>query len=143
MTEFASNVRYSRKKWNVGVGSSFSKRLGSSRASRNILANFRFSPNRLFSVNGSLSYKWIEREFYRQQISIQRNLHDWNLRLSWYRIGKVRQDFTLQLNLIADPTASVGFGYDNTTESWGFRTLPAGVPYNAFSARNALSRSYF
>ena len=143
MTEFASNVRYSRKKWNASLGSSFSKRLTSSRASRRLIGNFRFSPSRLLSLNASLTYDWIERQFYRQQISIQRNLHDWNLRLSWYRIGKTRKDFTLQLNLIADPTASVGFGYDATTESWGFRTLPAGVPYNAFSARNALSRSYF
>ena len=29
--------------------------------------------------------------------------NDWNLRVSWYRIGKTRKDFTLQLNLIADP----------------------------------------
>lgn len=151
MVEFASNVRYSRKKWNMSLGSSFSKRLTSTRASRNIIGSFRFSPNRLLSLNASLTFNWIERQFYRQQISIQRNLHDWNLRLSWYRIGikrsasanNVRQDFTLQLNLIADPSASVGFGYDATTETWGFRTLPAGVPYNAFSARNALSRSYF
>ena len=151
MVDFASNVRYSRKKWNVSLGSSFSKRLTSSRASRNIIGSFRFSPNRLLNLSASLTYNWIERQFYRQQISIQRNLHDWNLRISWYRIGikrsatasNVRQDFTLQLNLIADPTASVGFGYDATTETWGFRTLPAGVPYNAFSARNALSRSYF
>lgn len=151
MVDFASNVRYSRKKWNVSLGSSFSKRLTSSRASRNIIGSFRFSPNRLLSLSASLTYNWIERQFYRQRISIQRNLHDWNLRLSWYRIGikrsatasNVRQDFTLQLNLIADHTASVGFGYDATTETWGFRTLPVGVPYNAFSARNALSRSYF
>ena len=143
MTEFSSYVRYGRKTWNMSLGNSFSKRLGSTRASRNIIGRFRFSPNRLLSVTASVTYKWIEREFYRQQISIQRNLHDWNLRLSWYRIGKTRKDFTLQLNLIADPTASVGFGYDATTETWGFRTLPAGVPYNAFSARNALSRSYF
>ena len=151
MVDFASNVRYSRKKWNVSLGSSFSKRLTSSRASRNIIGSFRFAPNRLLSLSASLTYNWIERQFYRQRISIQRNLHDWNLRLSWYRIGikrsatasNVRQDFTLQLNLIADHTASVGFGYDATTETWGFRTLPVGVPYNAFSARNALSRSYF
>ena len=151
MVEFASNVRYSRKKWNMSLGSSFSKRLTSTRASRNIIGSFRFAPNRLLNLSASLTYNWIERQFYRQRISIQRNLHDWNLRLSWYRIGikrsasanNVRQDFTLQLNLIADPTASVGFGYDATTETWGFRTLPAGVPYNAFSARNALSRSYF
>ena len=143
MTEFSSYVRYGRKKWNMSLGTSFSKRLNSSRASRNIIGHFRFSPNRLLSVTASVTYKWIEREFYRQQISIQRDLHDWNLRLSWYRIGKTRKDFTLQLNLIADHTASLGFGYDATTEIWGFRTLPAGVPYNAFSARNALSRSYF
>ncbi|MDE0300242.1 MAG: peptidylprolyl isomerase [Candidatus Poribacteria bacterium] len=143
MTEFSSHVRYGRKKWNVTIGSAFSKRLTSSLASRRILGSMRYSPSRLFSVTANLTYDWIKRRFYRQRISIQRNLHDWNLRLSWYRIGNVRQDFTLQLNLIADPTASVGFGYDATTDSWGFRTLPAGVPYNAFSARNALSRSYF
>ena len=151
MVDFASNVRYGRKKWNMSLGSSFSKRLTSTRASRNIIGSFRFSPNRLLNVSASVTYNWIERQFYRQRISIQRNLHDWNLRLSWYRTGikrnppynNVRQDFTLQLNLIADSTASVGFGYDATTETWGFRTLPAGVPYNAFSAGNSLSRSYF
>ena len=143
MTEFSSYVRYGRKMWNMSLGSAFSKRLTSTRASRRILGSLRFSPNRLLSITANITYDWIERRFYRQQISIQRNLHDWNLRVSWYRIGKTRKDFTLQLNLIADPTASVGFGYDATTESWGFRTLPAGVPYNAFSARNALSRSYF
>ena len=143
MTEFSSYVRYGRKTWNMSLGSAFSKRLTSTLASRRILSSLRYSPNRLLSITANLTYDWIKRRFYRQQISIQRNLHDWNMRLSWYRIGNVRQDFTLQLSLIADPTASVGFGYDNTTESWGFRTLPAGVPYNAFSARNALSRSYF
>ena len=151
MVDFASNVRYGRKKWNMSLGSSFSKRLTSTRTSRNIIGSLRFSPNRLLNVSASVTYNWIERQFYRQRISIQRNLHDWNLRLSWYRTGikrnppynNVRQDFTLQLNLIADPTASVGFGYDATTETWGFRTLPAGVPYNAFSAGNSLSRSYF
>ena len=151
MVGFRSNVRYGRKSWNMSIGSSFSKRLLSSRTARNITASWRFTPNRMFNVRASLTYDAIEQQFYRQQVSIQRNLHDWNLRLTWSRIGikreppfdNVRQDFTLQLNLIADSTASVGLGYDATTETWGFRTLPAGVPYNAFSSGNSLGKSYF
>ena len=44
---------------------------------------------------------------------------------------------------IADSAASVGLGYDAVTETWGFRSLPVGVPYNAFGVGNAMSRSYF
>ena len=57
--------------------------------------------------------------------------------------NSVRQDFTFQINLIADSAASVGLGYDAVTETWGFRSLPVGVPYNAFGVGNAMSRSYF
>ena len=71
--------------------------------------------------------------------------------IRWNRIGikreppfdNVRQDFTFQINLIAEPAASVGVGYDATTDTWGFRTLPTGVPYDSFGVGNSLGRSYF
>ena len=144
-----SNMSYRRKIWNVTLGNSFSKR--TQRASRRIAGSFRYRPNRLFEFDLRANYDWIEKQFYSQGITIRRNLHDWNMTLSWNRIGikreppfdNVRQDFTFQVNLIAEPAASVGLGYDATTDEWGFRSLPAGVPYNAFGAGNSLGRSYF
>ena len=146
-----SNLRYTREKWNVSVGSSFSKRHTSIQASRSITANgrYRYSKNLEFDVN--LIYYPIDRQFYSQSISLNRNLHDWNLRLSWRRIGikreppfdNVRQDFTFQVTLIDESAVSMGLGYDATTETWGFQTLPAGVPYNAFGAGSSLGRSFF
>ena len=130
-------------------GNSFSKR--TKYASRRINSSFQFRPSSLFEIDFSADYDWIEKQFYSQSLTVRRNLHDWDLRLSWHRIGikrppnydNVRQDFTFQINLIADPTASVGLGYDAVTETWGFRSLPVGVPYNAFGVGNAMSRSYF
>ena len=57
---------------------------------------------------------------------LRRNLHNWNMTIRWHRIGikrdppfdNVRQDFTFQINLIAEPAASVGVGYDATTDTW-------------------------
>ena len=75
----------------------------------------------------SLIYYPIEGQFYSQRISMTRNLHDWNLRISWNRVGikredspynNVRQDFTFQVNLIQEPAVSMGVGYDATTETW-------------------------
>ncbi len=152
MVGFRSNIRYTRQSWNVSVGSSFSKRHTSRRASRSITATgrYRFSRNLEFDV--SLIYYPIEKQFYSQRIMMTRNLHDWNLRISWNRIGikrddspynNVRQDFTFQVSLIQEPAISMGVGYDATTETWGIRTLPAGAPYNAFGVGNSLGRSYF
>lgn len=152
MVGFRSNIRYTRKTWNVSIGSSFSKRHTSRRASRSITATgrYRFSRNLEFDV--SLIYYPIEKQFYSQRIMMTRNLHDWNLRISWNRIGikrddspynNVRQDFTFQVSLIQEPAISMGVGYDATTETWGVRTMPAGMPYNAFGAGSSLGRSYF
>ena len=146
---FRSNFSYRREKWNLTFGNSFSKR--TNYASRRINTSFQFRPNSMFEIDFSADYDWIEKQFYSQSLTVRRNLHDWDLRLSWHRVGikrppnfdSVRQDFTFQINLIADPTASVGLGYDAVTETWGFRSLPVGVPYNAFGAGNAMSRSYF
>ena len=146
---FRSNFSYRRDKWNLTFGNSFSKR--TKYASRRINSSFQFRPSSLFEIDFSADYDWIEKQFYSQSLTVRRNLHDWDLRLSWHRIGikrppnydNVRQDFTFQINLIADPTASVGLGYDAVTETWGFRSLPVGVPYNAFGVGNAMSRSYF
>ncbi len=146
---FRSNFSYRREKWNLTFGNSFSKR--TSYSSRRINTSFQYRPNSMFEVDFNADYDWVEKQFYSQSLTIRRNLHDWDLRLSWHRIGikrppnfnSVRQDFTFQINLIADSAASVGLGYDAVTETWGFRSLPVGVPYNAFGVGNAMSRSYF
>ena len=151
MVGFRSNIRYTRKTWNVSIGSSFSKRHTSRRASRSITATGRYRVGRNLEFNASLIYYPIDGQFYQQRLSMTRNLHDWNLRISWSRIGikreppydNVRQDFTFQVSLIQEPAVSMGVGYDATTETWGIRTLPAGTPYNAFGVGNSLGRSYF
>ena len=154
MVGFRTNIRYTRPSWNVSIGNSFSKRHTSRRASRSLTATgrYRFSQDLEFDV--SLIYYPIEGQFYSQRVSMTRNLHDWNLRISWNRVGiqrddvpaaynSVRQDFTFQVNLIQEPAVSMGVGYDATTETWGLRTIPAGVPYNAFGTGSSLGRSYF
>ena len=154
MVGFRTNIRYTRSSWNVSIGNSFSKRHTSRRASRSITATGRYRFSQDLEFNVSLIYYPIERQFYSQRITMTRNLHDWNLRISWNRVGikrenlpsqynSVRQDFTFQVNLIQEPAVSMGVGYDATTETWGLRTLPAGAPYNAFGTGNSLGRSYF
>ncbi len=151
MVGFRTNIRYTRQTWNLSIGSSFSKRHTARRASRSITATGRYRVNRNLEFDASVIYYPIDGQFYQQRLSMTRNLHDWNLRLSWSRIGikreppydNVRQDFTFQVNLIQEPAVSMGVGYDATTETWGIRTVPAGVPYNAFGAGNSLGRSYF
>ena len=151
MVGFRSNIRYTRKTWNISIGSSFSKRHTAKRAARSITATGRYRVSRNLEFNASVIYYPIDGQFYQQRLTMTRNLHDWNLRISWSRIGikreppydNVRQDFTFQVNLIQEPAVSMGVGYDATTETWGIRTVPAGVPYNAFGAGNSLGRSYF
>ena len=151
MVGIRTNIRYTRQQWYVSVGNSFSKRHTSLRASRSITANGRYRFSRDLEFDFSLIYYPIEGQFYSQRISINRNLHDWNLRISWSRVGikrdppfdNVRQDFTFQVNLIGEPAVSMGVGYDATTDTWGLHTLPAGVPYNAFGTGNSLGRSFF
>ena len=152
MVGFRTNIRYTRQTWNVSVGSSFSKRHTSRQASRSITATGRYRLSRNLEFDVSLIYYPIERQFYSQRVTMTRNLHDWNLRISWNRIGikredsvynNVRQDFTFQVSLIQEPAISMGVGYDATTETWGIRTVPAGMPYNAFGSGSSLGRSYF
>ena len=149
MVGIRSNINYRRTKWDFSFGSSFNKRTG--RASRDFTGSWGYRPSRLFELDFSATYDWIEKQFYSQRLTMRRNLHGWNLTISWYRTGlkrgtsfdSVRQDFIFQLNLIEESAASVGLGYDATTDEWGFRSLPAGVPSNAFGAGNTLGRSYF
>ena len=152
MVGFRTNIRYTRQAWNVSIGSSFSKRHTSRQASRSITATGRYRLSRNLEFDVSLIYYPIERQFYSQRVTMTRNLHDWNLRISWNRIGikredsvynNVRQDFTFQVSLIQEPAISMGVGYDATTETWGIRTVPAGMPYNAFGTGSSLGRSYF
>ena len=86
MVGFRSNIRYTRQSWNVSIGSSFSKRHTSRRASRSITATGRYRVNRNLEFDVSLIYYPIEKQFYSQRIMMTRNLHDWNLRISWNRI---------------------------------------------------------
>lgn len=151
MVGVRTNIRYTRKQWYVSIGNSFSKRHTSIRPSRSMTANGRYRFSRNLEFDFSMIYYPIEKQFYSQRISLNRNLHDWNLRISWSRVGikrdppfdNVRQDFTFQVNLIGEPAVSMGVGYDATTETWGLHTLPAGVPYNAFGSGNSLGRSFF
>lgn len=79
-----------------------------------------------------------------QNLTLRRNLRDWDLHITWRRygsIGNVRKEFTYQINLIADPMVTMGAGYDGITQSWGFRSLPIGVP-STFTA-GGLGRSGF
>ena len=147
-----TNIRYTRQSWNVSIGNSFSKRHTSRRASRSITATGRYRYSQNLEFDMSVIYYPIDRQFYSQRLTVTRNLHDWSLRVSWSRIGikrgepphnNVRQDFTFQVSLIQEPAISMGVGYDATTETWGLRTIPAGVPYNAFGSGNSLGRSYF
>ena len=147
---FRSNVNYRRDTWNISFGNAFTKRTPQ-RVSRSLTGSLRFRPSQLLELNVSVNYDWIAKQFYSQSITFRRNLHNWNMTIRWHRIGikreppfdNVRQDFTFQINLIAEPAASVGVGYDATTDTWGFRTLPAGVPYDSFGVGNSLGRSYF
>ena len=147
-----TNIRYTRQSWNVSIGNSFSKRHTSRRASRSITATGRYRHSQNLEFDLSLIYYPIDRQFYSQRLTVTRNLHDWSLRISWSRVGidrgdprynNVRQDFTFQVSLIQEPAISMGVGYDATTETWGLRTIPAGMPYNAFGSGNSLGRSYF
>ena len=117
-----SNIRYNppvleRQYWEF-----FSKRHTARRASRSITATGRYRVSRNLEFNASLIYYPIDGQFYQQRLSMTRNLHDWNLRISWSRIGikrdppydNVRQDFTFQVSLIQEPAVSMGVGYDAT-----------------------------
>lgn len=151
MVGVRTNVRYTRKSWYVSFGNSFSKRHTSLRAVRTMTANGRYRLSKDLELDFNLIYYPIEGQFYSQRVSINRNLHDWNLRISWSRVGikreppydNVRQDFTFQVNLIGETAVSMGVGFDATTDTWGLHTLPAGVPYNAFGTGNSLGRSFF
>ncbi|MCD6508405.1 peptidylprolyl isomerase [Candidatus Poribacteria bacterium] len=144
---FSSSLSYRRgdyaKGWEFHLGNQFTKFYKT--PSRTILAGFDLRPNRLFQIELDVQYDWVRREFYSQRLTIRRNLHDWDLRVSWYKIGygeSARKDFTFQINLIADPSVAIGVGYDAVTESWGLRSLPVGVPYYGGFIGRGLGRSY-
>ena len=148
---FRSSLSYSsgsyRKGWSFNIGNSYSKLYTS--PSRYVIAGFDYRPNRLFQIDVDVQYDWIKKQFYSQSITIKRNLHCWDLRLSWRRLGikrppynNIRQEFTFQINLISDPTITMGMGYDATTKTWGIQSLPVGIPYDTF-APGGLGRSYF
>ncbi len=141
---FSSSVRYNHpdRIWGISVGNQFHKLTRT--ASRRLTFGVDWRPNRLFQVDLNFIYDWSQESWYSQTVTIRRNLHDWDLRISWRRIGiqNTRKDFTFQINLIADPSATIGVGYDAVTDSWGVRSLPVGVPYGGFGT-GRLGRSYF
>ena len=144
---FSSSLSYRRgdyaKGWEFHIGNQFTKYYKT--PSRTILAGFDLRPSRLFQIELDVQYDWVRKEFYSQRLTIMRNLHNWDLRVSWYKIGygeTARKDFTFQINLIADPSVAIGVGYDAVTESWGLRSLPVGVPYYGGFIGRGLGRSY-
>jgi len=167
MIGFRMNLDYSHgtytKGWGFNLGNNYYKYY--SRASRNILAGFHYRPSRNFEIDVDVTFDRSAEEtwqppilsrfvdwrvrggFYSQRITLRRNLHDWDLRVSWYRTGLstgyVSKDFVFQINLIADPSVTIGLGYDAVTETWGLQSLPVGMPYGAFTGTSRLGRSYF
>lgn len=149
MIGFRANLDYSRgtyaKGWGFNFGNNYRKYYRT--PSRSIIAGFYYRPSRAFEIDVDVTYDWIEKEFYSQRVTFRRNLHDWDLRVSWYRTGLskgyVSKDFVFQINLIADPSVTIGVGYDAVTETWGLQSLPVGVPYGAFGGTSRLGRSYF
>lgn len=171
MVQFSSSVRYRsgdfRKGWSTDFGTQY-QRL-TSRAQRNLVFGFDWRPSRLFQIDVDTRFEydrhrlgpdddipaWRESDVWKalrvaylhpfsQQVSVRRNLRDWDLRITWRRsgsIGNVRKEFTYQINLIADPTITVGAGFDAVTNRWGIRSLPIGVP-PTFSG-GSLGRSRF
>ncbi|RKY04471.1 hypothetical protein DRP77_03775 [Candidatus Poribacteria bacterium] len=143
---FSSSLSYRRgdytRGWEFHIGNQFTKFYQT--PYRTILFGFDLRPSRLFQLEVDVQYDWVRKDFYSQRLTLRRNLHDWDLRITWWRIGygaSLRKDFTFQINLIADPSAAIGIGYDAVLESWGIRTLPVGMPYYGFIGRG-LGRSY-
>jgi len=155
MTGFQGSMNYSRgtyvRGWRFNFGNSYYEYY-SGNPSRTIFTGFNLRPSRKLEIDVNIQYDWIKKDFYSQRITFRRNLHCWDLRLTWRQIGttkkigdtviKPRRDFTFQINLIADPSATIGLGYDATTETWGIQSLPVGVPYGAFGT-GRIGRSYF
>ena len=158
LVQFSSSVRYRsgdfRKGWSTDFGTQYQRLTG--RARRNLVFGFDWRPSRLFQIDVDTRFEydrnrlgpdddipaWRESDVWKalriaylhpfsQQISMRRNLRDWDLRITWRRsgsTGSVRKEFTYQINLIADPTIPLGAGFDAVTNRWGLRSLPIGVP---------------
>jgi parvulin-like peptidyl-prolyl isomerase len=165
---FSSAVHYRagdyQKGWSADFGTQYIQYTRSGR--RTVNGAFSWRPSTLFEILVDAQYEYDRFRIaaptgwranplaqglrlaylhpYSQNITIRRNLRDWDLRISWRRYGStgnVRKEFTYQINLIADPLITVGAGYDAVTESWGLRSLPIGVP--ATFAGGRLGRSGF
>jgi parvulin-like peptidyl-prolyl isomerase len=171
MVQFSSSVRYKRGDYRQGWGSDFGtqyQRL-TGRSQRNLVFGFDWRPSRLFRIDVDTRFEydrhrlddevtipaWRDSDLWKalrvaylhpfsQQVALTRNLRDWDLRITWRRsgsVGNVRKEFTYQVNLIADPSITVGAGFDAVTNRWGLRSLPIGVP-PTFSG-GSLGRSRF
>lgn len=165
---FSSAVHYRggtySKGWSLDLGSQYTRYTNVGR--RSFVTGFSWRPSTLLEVTVDTQWDYDRYRLknpsgwrtnplaeatriaylhpYSQNITIRRNLRDWDLRITWRRygsVGNVRKEFTYQINLIADPTITMGAGYDGLTNSWGFRSLPIGVP-TTFTA-GALGRSRF
>ncbi len=147
MIGFQGSMNYSRgtykRGWRINFGNSYYQYY-SGNPSRKIFTGINLRPSRKLEIDINIQYDWIKKDFYSQKITLRRSLHCWDLRLTWRRVGTIepRKDFTFQINLIADPSATIGLGYDATTETWGIQSLPVGVPYGSFGT-GRIGRSYF
>jgi parvulin-like peptidyl-prolyl isomerase len=165
---FSSAIHYRggtySKGWSADLGSQYTQYTNVGR--RSLVTGFSWRPNTLFEITMDTQWDYDRYRLkdpsgwrtnavaeatriaylhpYSQNITIRRNLRDWDMRITWRRygsLGNVRKEFTYQINLIADPTVTMGAGYDGITNSWGFRSLPIGVP-TTFTA-GGLGRSRF
>jgi hypothetical protein len=161
MKNFRSTLDYyNRKGWGLNLGSAYSRFYG--RASRSYLGGFNLRWSRLWSLSFDTNFdqsEWAKRSkksrsfkdfmesFYSQRITLTRNLHDWDARITWSRLGSgdtARKDFTFQINLIADPSVTMGVGYDAVTDSWGLQSLPVGSPVGAYGfGSSRLGRTFY
>ena len=155
LVSFSSSFRYRSgdfsRGWSADFGTQY--QLLSARSPRSAYTGFSWRPSKLFSVDVSARWEYDRDRLdnppawrtngaaralgiahihpYSQEIRIRRNLRDWDMRMTWRRfgsLGNVRKEFTYQINLIADPTLTLGVGHDAVTNDWGFRSLPIGVP---------------
>lgn len=155
LVSFSSSVRYRSgdftKGWSANLGTQYQRR--SARSPRSAFSSFSWRPNKLFSIDVSARWEYDRDRLenppawrsnpiaqaigiahihpYSQEIRLRRNLRDWDMRITWRRfgsLGNVRKEFTYQINLIADPTLTLGVGHDAVKNEWGFGSLPLGVP---------------
>ncbi|MBD3184256.1 hypothetical protein GF312_18375, partial [Candidatus Poribacteria bacterium] len=90
--------------------------------------NLRLS--RIWSLRCELEYEYDDRvkDISNLSFSFHRTLHCWESRIVFRRRGtkdgRIRRDFMVQLNILADPGKALGIGYDDASDSWNLRSIP-------------------